>query len=118
VSKSIQKSSQQQWLEILVGQAGHEPYNTIWRNILNPDSLRLNDHGYNWAVKNCGQTGYRIKVDKPITNQVLLQLDRLMTAPYHVHGRTQIALLGEQDAMMLQLHAGDLEQYLNNLSAT
>jgi len=38
-----------------------------------------------------------------------------MAAPYCLVNRNAIKLLGEQDAIMLQLHAGDLEQYLNNI---
>ena len=117
MNKSTQKPSQQeQWLATFSEQAGHTPSIDIWRNPLNHDSLRLTDPGYRWALEKCKQTAYKIKVDKSMSNRVLLQLDRLMTAPYHVHGRTQIDLLGEQDAVMLQLHAGNLEQFLNNLS--
>jgi len=50
-----------------------------------------------------------------MSNQVLLQLDHMMTAPYCLVSRNAIKLVGEQDAIMLQLHAGNLEQFLNNL---
>jgi len=88
---------------------------SLWHNILNPDSLRLTNGGYAWVIKHCKQTAYNIKVAKSITNRVLLQLDHLMAAPYCLVNRNAIKLLGEQDAIMLQLHAGDLEQYLNNI---
>jgi len=58
---------------------------------------------------------WNIKVDKRMSNQVLLQLDHMMTAPYCLVSRNAIKLVGEQDAIMLQLHAGNLEQFLNNL---
>ena len=88
---------------------------SLWHNVLNPDSLRLTNGGYAWATKQCKLTAYNIKVAKSMTNHVLLQLDHLMTAPYCLVSRNSIKLLSEQDAIMLQLHAGNLEQYLNNL---
>lgn len=50
-----------------------------------------------------------------MSNQVLLQLDHLMTSPYYLANRNLIKLLGEQDAIMLELHAGDLAKYLSDL---
>ena len=88
---------------------------SLWHNVLNPNSLRLTNGGYAWVIKHCKQTAYNIKVAKSMTNRVLLQLDHLMAAPYCLVNRNAIKLLGEQDAIMLQLHAGDLEQYLNNI---
>ncbi len=51
-----------------------------------------------------------------MSNRMLLQLDRLMTAPYYISGRKQIQLFGEADAIMLQLHGSNLAQYLENLA--
>jgi len=51
-----------------------------------------------------------------MSNRVLLQLDHLMTSPYCLVSRNAIKLLSEEDAIMLQLHAGNLEQFLNNLT--
>jgi hypothetical protein len=79
-------------------------------------SLRLTNGGYDWVIKNCKQTAYKIKVDKSMSNRVLLQLDHLMTSPYCLVSRNAIKLLSEEDAIMLQLHAGNLEQFLNNLT--
>jgi len=45
----------------------------------------------------------------------LLQLDRLLASPYFVRDRKHIELMGEQDAIMLELHASNLKQYLDNL---
>lgn len=88
---------------------------SLWHNVLNPDSLRLTNGGYAWVTKQCKFAAYNIKVARSMTNHVLLQLDHMMTAPYCLVSRNAIKLIGEQDAIMLQLHAGNLEQFLNNL---
>jgi len=129
VSKSTQnKGLQAEWQQRFVSQAQSPPaFGTgehseesfrfnLWHNASNRNSLRLTHGGYEWVVKHCKQSAYIIKVDKRITNRVLLQLDHLMTAPYYLVSRNVIKLLSEQDAIMLQLHAGDLEQFLNNLA--
>jgi hypothetical protein len=51
-----------------------------------------------------------------MTNMQLLQLDRLIKAPYFIKSRKQIDLMGEEDAMMLSLHGNNLKQYLDNLA--
>lgn len=88
---------------------------SLWHNITNPNSLRLTNGGYAWVIKHCKLTAYNIKVNRRMTNLVLLQLDHLMTAPYCLVSRNAIKLIGEQDAIMLELHAGNLESYLNSL---
>ena len=47
---------------------------------------------------------------------VFLQLDQLMTEPYYIGSRKQIQLFGEADVIMLELHGGNLAQYLENLA--
>jgi hypothetical protein len=129
VTKSIPKSSQQtEWQKHFTSIAPVPPTFTggehteesfrhsLWHNVLNHDSLRLTIGGYDWVLKHCKLPAWHIKVDKRMTNQVLLQLDHMMTAPYCLVSRNAIKLIGEQDAIMLQLHAGNLEQFLNNLS--
>jgi hypothetical protein len=62
------------------------------------------------------QQNYPFKLEVAMTNRMLLQLDHLMTAPYYIGSRKQIQLFGEADAIMLQLHANNLAQYLDNLA--
>ncbi len=88
----------------------------IWHNPTNPDSLRLTAEAYGVLVKYEGKTVYLFKLNTQMTNHMLLQLDRLMTAPYYIRSRHFLELFGEADAIMLNLHANDLKQYLNNLA--
>lgn len=83
---------------------------------MNPDSLRLTTEAYSVLTKYENHPTYPFKFDSGMTNRMLLQLDRLMTAPYYIGSRKQIQLLGEADAIMLSLHSNNLAQYLENLA--
>lgn len=88
----------------------------IWQNPLNPDSLRLTSQAYSVLTKYESNQTYPFKLEVAMSNKMLLQLDKLMTAPYYIGSRKQIQLFGEADAIMLQLHGGNLAQYLENLA--
>ena len=47
----------------------------------------------------------------------MLQLERLLDKPYFIMTYKKILVLDETTAIMLQLHAGDLGTYLDNLQA-
>ena len=88
----------------------------IWQNPLNPDSLRLTSTAYSVLTKYENKRNYPFKLEVAMTNRMLLQLDKLMTAPYYIGSRKQIQLFGEADVIMLELHGGNLAQYLENLA--
>ena len=94
----------------------YEDHSKIWwRNPTNRNSLRLTSLGLKFFVEQCRQPSYSIALDaNSIKNKHLLQLERLFTAPYFVKN-TAIVVFNEQDAVMLTLHAGDLNSYLENL---
>jgi hypothetical protein len=115
VTKSTRKPGlQRDWEPRLFPTTHHSP-EMIWRNILNSNSLRLTVGAYNTVRKNKQIVFYEFKLDE-MTNLQLLQLDHLLKSPYFVKSRKQIFLMGEQDAIMLQLHGNNLKQYLENLS--
>ena len=88
----------------------------LWVNASNPNSLRLTINGYNWAIKVCNQTAYKIVATHHITNGVLLKLEKLMTSPYYIGpNRGELYLMGEQDSIMISLHSGNLDRYLDDL---
>jgi hypothetical protein len=89
---------------------------TWWQNPTNPDSLRLTKTGYTWTQRHCGMKYVEIKISHEVRFRQLLQLERLLKEPYYIRGRT-IVLSSERDAIMLQLHAGDLARYLDNLES-
>jgi hypothetical protein len=55
--------------------------------------------------------------DHRIYPRQLLQLERLFQAPYYIQTVTRLVVYGESDYVMLQLHAGDLPLYLNNMES-
>lgn len=85
-----------------------------WRNPTNHNSLRLTVLGHKYFTTTLKLTSHKIKLADPIKSKNLLQLERLFQDPYYLTAEF-ICVLGEQDAIMLQLHAGNLDQYLDNL---
>jgi hypothetical protein len=87
----------------------------LWVNASNPNSLRLTINGYNWAIRICNQTAYKVVTNNFISNGTLLKLERLMTAPYYINEKNKLNLFSEQDSIMLSLHSGNLNRYLKDL---
>ena len=86
-----------------------------WRNPTNYQSLRLTSVGYNFFVKQAEFNFYKIELDPGITSRQLIQLERLFTEPYFIKSHNLIFVMSEQDAIMLQLHAGNLGRYLDSI---
>lgn len=80
---------------------------------MNANSLRLTVGAYNLLRQNDIKF-YTFKIDT-MTNLQLLQLDHLFESPYFIRSRHLLELMGETDAIMLQLHGNNLKQYLDNL---
>lgn len=113
--KSTHKPGRQRdWETKLFDQASIAP-EFIWRNILNPNSLRLAAGSYKQLRSRKEIVFYQFTIDS-ISNLQLLQLDHLLRSPYYVRDRKHLELLGEEDAIMLQLHGNNLKQYLDNLA--
>ena len=88
---------------------------TFWFNPLTPHhSLRVTTEGKKWIKSACGLPIYHFIIED-MNNQHLLWLDRLIASPYYIRSRKQLELFGEEDAIMLTLHGGDLATYLQNL---
>jgi hypothetical protein len=45
----------------------------------------------------------------------MLQLERFIKSPYFIKKLKMLYVFGEEDAVMLQLHGGNLVAYLDNL---
>jgi hypothetical protein len=114
VNKSTRKPGRQKQWEHQLFPGQEVPVNLLWRNTLNPNSLRLALPGYRMILENKQHAFYHFSL-KPLSNLQLLQLDHLLSSPYFLSNRTKIELMGEQDSIMLGLHGNDLAQYLHNL---
>ena len=86
-----------------------------WWNYTNPNNLRLSKTGFQFIKKFTQIPVYECTLPEPLRNRTLIQLSRLRTCPYYIHKIDQISVLGEEEYVMLKLHADNLQQYLNNL---
>ena len=85
--------------------------------ILHEDTVKkLSPWGY-YREKKTDFKLHIIELTKPIVPRMLLQLERLLEKPYYIPNWQKLLVLDETTAVMLQLHAGDLGTYLNNLQA-
>ena len=85
-----------------------------WYNPTNYASLRLTQTAY-FAVRSHVKF-YRFVLPKELKPRTFVQLERCFKEPYFVQNRKTIHLHSDRDAMMLTLHANDLQQYLDNQS--
>ena len=86
----------------------------VWFNPLNPNSLRLTKYGLA-AIPRNEYKYHTINLVEKIRPGHYLLLERAMPAPYYVKKMDQIYVFDEQTAIMLTLHAGDLQTCLTNL---
>jgi len=109
----------------VIALAGYDPARFVgvehqwWYNPINHNSLRLTHVGFKWFTQHGKLKSYEIKLpeDQKILPKHYLQLEKLFEEPYYIKSRASIVVFGERDAVMLQLHAGDLTSYLNNLES-
>jgi len=85
-----------------------------WWNHTDPRNLRLSSYGFKF-VHQKAIPKYEIKLPEPLKNRTLIQMSRLLTCPYYIKQLDLIYLLGEEESVLLALHADNLQQYLDNL---
>ena len=93
------------------------PNKRWWFNGINPSSLRLTKDGAAWFLQQAKFKFHVIDLTVPIKGKHLLQLERLLNDPYYIPSHKKLFVSDEATAIMLQLHAGDLGRYLDNLQA-
>ena len=115
---------QQEFQERFIIAAGHTAEHFVtfhgveyqwWFNPINHNSMRLTSTGYLWTTRHSQWPYHEVKLSHKIGTKHLLQLERLLQEPYYIRNLTHLIVASETDAVMLQLHAGDLAQYLDNL---
>ena len=113
--------SQREWQFNAIVLAGYEPERFIgvehqwWQNPINATSLRLTSVGYKWFTTAAKLKAYPIELTEKILPRQMLQLERYVKSPYFIKQLKMIYVFGDQDAVMLQLHGGNLVAYLDNL---
>ena len=89
---------------------------TWWYNPTNPKSLRLTKTVFNAIRQHNHIKFHKFELPASILPKTLVQLERIFTEPYFILNLTTIYVHSESDAMMLMLHANNLQQYLDNNS--
>jgi hypothetical protein len=120
---------QSAWIELFNQQLGNRipigfsegqewknnPRQIIFFNPVNHNSMRLTRAGFKYLKQYLDITYYEFRLKEKITPKILLHLERYIEYPYFILSLSKIIVFDEQTAIMLQLHDGDLETYLNNL---
>lgn len=86
-----------------------------WWNHTDPTSLRLTKSGIQYIKKYTKIPVYTINLQEPLRNRTLIQMSRLLTCPYYIQKLDELLLLGDNETVLLKLHADNLQQYLDNL---
>jgi len=85
-----------------------------WWNFTNIQNLRLSIYGLK-AIQTIRIPYYSIQLPEPLRNRTFIQMGRLLACPYYIKKLDLVYLLGEQESVLLKLHADNLQQYLDNL---
>lgn len=104
--------SQAYWQERLNG--NDQKSSTIWWNVTNHHSLRLTKVGLALAGRSDIKF-HTVNLQEKIKPRHFLLLERTMPAPYYIKKLDQVYVMDETVAIMLTLHAGDLDTCLSNL---
>ena len=80
-----------------------------------PNNLRLTKSGIEFIKKFTKIPVYDCVLPEPMRNRTMIQMSRLLACPYYIAKIDQLLLLGEQETVLLKLHADNLQQYLDNL---
>ena len=82
----------------------------FWYNLNENRGFRLTPRGYD-VIKSAGYTLYHHKIDLktyPITNRLLVLMDKILVAPYYWNNKQDIVLMDEKLSVLLELSGGDL----------
>lgn len=107
-------NNRQYWIDLFTAGVTTDPPRW-WFNIINPASLRLTREAHTWLNRHTQHRLHSIKLKQGLASRQFLQLERLLASPYVITSYKGIAVVDETTLIMLQLHAGDLNTYLQNL---
>ena len=93
------------------------PQALLFYNPTNRNSMRLTTNGFNFFKKNLKIIQYEFTLQSMIMPKQLLLLERHILYPYYIQNLSKLIVFDETTAVMLQLHNGNLNTYLDNLEA-
>jgi hypothetical protein len=88
-----------------------------WKNPTDPNSLRLSLQGLQLVKAVLKLQSYEFELSEELTNQNLLQLERVFDSMYYLLKRQKIIVFDEATALMLTLHGNNLKGYLDSLES-
>jgi|TARA_R110000796_G_scaffold245853_2_gene370317 hypothetical protein len=86
-------------------------------NHTDKDRLRLSKNGFRY-VRDIKFTLFKVKLPEKLKNRTLIQMSRLLKCCYYIENLQTVWLTGEEETVMLRLHADNLQQYLDNQDLT
>ena len=86
-------------------------------NHTDKDRLRLRKNGFRY-VRDIKFTLFKVKLPEKLKNRTLIQMSRLLKCCYYIENLQTVWLTGEEETVMLRLHADNLQQYLDNQDLT
>lgn len=89
---------------------------TWWYNPTNPKSLRLTKSVFKAITQHDHVKFHKFELPDAMLPKTFVQLERVFKEPYYILNLKTIYVHSEADAMMLMLHANNLQQYLDNSS--
>lgn len=89
-----------------------------WWNHTDSTSLRLSKSGIQFIKKFTKIPVYECILPEPLKNRTLIQMSRLLTCPYYIQKLDSLLLLGQEETVLLKLHADNLQQYLDNITVS
>ena len=124
MKSSPKRYTQRQLTKIFVQQADIPHGQTTemqmrwWKNPTDANSLRLSLAGLQLVKAVLKLQSYEFALADELTNQNLLQLERVFDSMYYLLKRQKIIVFDESSALMLTLHGNNLKSYLEALEAT
>jgi hypothetical protein len=118
----VTKSSlnQLQYVKLFLNEGGYIEANLdLWLkewfwNHRNTNNLRITQKCFKYLIK-IQFPIYEVKLPEKLKNRTLIQMSRMLTCCYYIQNLQTVWLTGEEETVMLKLHADNLQQYLDNL---
>ena len=86
-------------------------------NHTDTNKLRLSKDGFKYLI-GVDFPLYEVKLPEKLKNRTLIQMSRMLKCCYYIQNLQTVWLTGEEETVMLKLHADNLQQYLDNLDLT
>jgi hypothetical protein len=91
--------------------------NRWFKNPTDDNSIRLSLAGLQYVKAVLKLQSYDFELPEELTNGQLLQLERVFPSMYYLLKRQKIIVFDESESIMLTLHSGNVQAYLDSLES-